>query len=331
MTAVTNGKHSDLPSLDLPSFGLPWAPDRQDVRVFRRWLAICLAAVAALGVAVPLFDLPVPVKEERQDLPVDLARILLDKPEPIVIPEPPKPEPRVIPEEKPVPVQQKPKVIAPTPEPQVADVREKARESGLLAFKDAFADMRESVDVSKLQDTASIQRGTGEAATIDRSLITSKTGTRSAGVNVSALSRDTGGVALSGRETTKVAASDGAIGAGGVRASVTASSNDNGTGEAGDARSRSIEDIRRVFDSNKGSIFAIYNRALRADPSLQGKVVLELVISPTGEVMNCQVVASELADPSLVERIVSRVRMFDFGNRDVRTTTISYPVHFLPT
>jgi len=139
-----------------------------------------------------------------------------------------------------------------------------------------------------------------------------------------------GGVALSGRETTKVAASAGAIGAGGVRASSTAS-NDNGTGMAGDARSRSIEDIRRVFDSNKGSIFAIYNRALRADPSLQGKVVLELVISPTGEVMNCQVVASELADPSLVERIVSRVRMFDFGNRDVRTTTISYPVHFLPT
>ena len=324
MTAAAHVHHFDLP------FDLPWALDRQDARLFRRWLGICLATVIVLGVAVPLFDLPVPVKEERQELPVDLAQILLDKPEPIVIPEPPKPKPKVIPEEKPVVVQRKPMVIAPTPEPQVADVREKARESGLLAFKDAFADMRESVDVSKLQDTASIQRGTGEAATIDRSLITSKTGTRSAGVNVSALSRDTGGVALSGRETTRVAASDGAIGAGGVRASSTASS-DTGTGKAGDARSRSIEDIRRVFDSNKGSIFAIYNRALRADPSLQGKVVLELVISPTGEVMNCLVVASELADPTLVERIVSRVRMFDFGNRDVRTTTISYPVHFLPT
>lgn len=325
MTAVAHVHH-----FDLPAFDLPWAHDRQDVRVFRRWLGICLTAVITIGVAVPLFDLPEPAKEAQQELPVDLAQILLDKPEPIVIPEPPKPEPKVIPEEKPVPVQQKPKVIAPTPEPQVADVREKARESGLLAFKDAFADMRESVDVSKLQDTASIQRGTGEAATIDRSLITSKTGARSAGVNVSALSRDTGGVALSGRETTKVSASDGAIGAGGVRASSTASSN-NGTGTAGDARSRSIEDIRRVFDSNKGSIFAIYNRALRGDPSLQGKVVLELVISPTGEVMNIQVVASELADPTLVERIVSRVRMFDFGSRDVRTTTISYPVHFLPT
>ena len=320
-----------VPQIDLPQFDLPWAIDRQDTRVFRRWLGLCLAAVLVVGIAVPLFDLPEPVQVEREEPPMDLAQILLDEPKPIVIPEPPKPK-KVIPvQQKPVPVQERPRVVAPTPEPTVADVREQARESGLLAFKDAFADMRESVDVSKLQDTAAIARGTGEAATIDRSLLTSRTGARSSGVNVSALSRDTGGVALSGRETTKVAASEGAVGAGGVRASSADSASGNDTGAAGDPRSRSIEDIRRVFDSNKGSIFAIYNRALRTDPSLQGKVVLELVISPSGEVMNCNVVASELADPSLVERIVSRVRMFDFGSRDVRTTTISYPVHFLPT
>ena len=86
-----------------------------------------------------------------------------------------------------------------------------------------------------------------------------------------------------------------------------------------------------MFDANKGAIFAIYNRALRKDPTLQGKVVLELVIDPGGQVTDCKVVATELVDDALVAKIVSRVRMFDFGVREVSTTTISYPVHFLPT
>jgi outer membrane biosynthesis protein TonB len=174
--------------------------------------------------------------------------------------------------------------------------------------------------VSKLNDTASLQRGAGEAARLDRSLLTSKHASRSAGVNVAALSSNTGGVALSGRETTKVEAPEGASGQRGNRERGVA-----------DPRQRSIEDIRRVFDSNKGAIFAIYNRALRKDPTLQGQVVLELLIDPSGRVVDCKVVSSELADTSVVAKLVSRIRLFDFGAKDVATTTISYPVHFLPT
>jgi hypothetical protein len=59
--------------------------------------------------------------------------------------------------------------------------------------------------------------------------------------------------------------------------------------------------------------------------------VLELVISPAGEVMDVKVVASEIDDETVVAKIVSRVRLFNFGRRDVGTTTISYPVHFLPS
>ena len=86
-----------------------------------------------------------------------------------------------------------------------------------------------------------------------------------------------------------------------------------------------------MFDSNKGAIFAIYNRALRKDPTLRGQVVLELSIDPSGRVVECKVVSSELADTSVVAKLVSRIRLFDFGQRDVAMTTISYPVHFLPT
>lgn len=38
-----------------------------------------------------------------------------------------------------------------------------------------------------------------------------------------------------------------------------------------------------------------------------------------------------LADESLLAKILTRIRLFDFGRREVGVTTISYPVHFLPT
>ncbi len=310
-----------MSAITFNQYDLPWTIGTLDRRRFNRLLTIFVGLVVLFGVVVPLLTLPEIKREELEALPPQLARIVIEKPAPVIPPPPPvikdepKPVPQKTPEKKPQPV-----VVKPIPQPTVADAREKAAISGLLAFKDAFADMRDAVDVAKLNDTGSITRGTGEAATIDRSMLTSKHGTRSAGVNVSGLSRDTGGVALSGRATTKVDAPPGAVGAKGTHAQRVA-----------DARERSIEEIRRVFDANKGAIFAIYNRALRQDGSLQGKVVLELKIDPTGQVLDCRVVSSELGDESLVGKIVSRIRLFDFGRKDVGTTTISYPVHFLPT
>lgn len=308
MSAIVAGLHE---------FDLPWDNNRADRRSLRKWLGICLGILLLIGLPMPFLNLPEVDREELEQLPPQLARIMLDKPKPKLIPPPPKEVEEVKPEvEKPLVKEE----VKPKAEPKVADAKEKAALSGLLAFKDAFADMREAVDVSKLQDTGAIQRGAGEAASIDRSLLTSKHSTRSAGVNVAALSRETGGVALSGRETTKVDAPENVTGNGGVRKRVVA-----------DARSRSIEEIRRVFDSNKGAIFAIYNRTLRYNPALQGEVVLELVIDPQGRVVDCKVVASEISDQTMIDKIVNRIRLFNFGGRDVRTTTIRYPVHFLPS
>ena len=310
-------------------YELPWTSVSD--RRFRLLLAVCLALYVLFGLLMPWLTVPTVVHEAFKSAPPPLAHIVLEKP-PIVIPPPPevKPEPLPKPEikaekppepKKPLPQINKP-VVA---ERSVSDAREKAAVSGLLQFKDSFADMRDAVDVGKLNDTGAIRRGSGDAATLDRSLLTSNHGTRSSGVNIGALSRNTGGVALSGRETTKVDAPVGAVGNGGTHAT-------HGNGDKDlDPRERSIEDIRRVFDSNKGAIFAIYNRALRQDPSLQGKVVLELQIDPEGHVLACRVVSSELPDPALMEKIVSRIRMFDFGRKEVGTTTISYPVQFLPT
>ncbi len=313
----------------LQEFDLPWVTKRGDRQRFIGFLGAFLAITLLFGVVIPLIELPVVERAELEQLPPALAQIKLEKPE-IKIPPPPPPkvedkiEPKVekeVPKEAPVkPIEKKIEPIKPT----VSDAREKAKVSGLLAFQDAFADMRNAVDVASLTDTAAIQQGAGESASIDRSLLTAKSGTRSAGVNVAAMSRETGGVALSGRETTRVDAPEGARGTGREKKKKIAKN-------AGEARDRSIEEVRRVFDTNKGAIFAIYNRALRKNPGLQGKVVLELTIAASGRVVDCKVLESEITDEAVVAKIVNRVKLFDFGSRSVRQTRINYPVHFLPS
>ncbi|MGK0224797.1 MAG: protein TonB, partial [Limisphaerales bacterium] len=273
-------------------FDLPWALGGEHRANFKKWLILCVGFVVLSGLIMPWLQLPEVERTELEELPPQLARIVMEKPKPKA---PPPPPPKEVEEVKPNDEPKPKEEVVVKAEPKVADAKEKAQVSGLLAFKDAFADMRAAVDVSKLQDTAAIQRGAGEAASIDRNLLTSKHSTRSSGVNVSALSRETGGVALSGRTTTKVDAPENIAGSGGVRKPRQV-----------DSRDRSIEEIRRVFDSNKGAIFAIYNRTLRSNPALQGEVVLELVIDPNGRVIGCKVVASEITDQTMIDKIVNR-------------------------
>ncbi|HHJ15519.1 MAG TPA: energy transducer TonB, partial [Gammaproteobacteria bacterium] len=93
---------------------------------------------------------------------------------------------------------------------------------------------------------------------------------------------------------------------------------------------RSIEEIQIVFDRNKSAIYSLYNRALRKNPSLQGKLVIRLNISPSGKITSIDLVSSELGDPALERKLVQRIKMFNFGAKQVDAVTITYPIDFLP-
>jgi protein TonB len=97
-----------------------------------------------------------------------------------------------------------------------------------------------------------------------------------------------------------------------------------------DKSARSEEDIRKVMDKNKGAIDAIYNRALRKNPTLEGKVVFKMVIEPNGRVSSASIVSSELEDPALERKLLSRIRLINFGAADVTQTTLNYSFDFLP-
>jgi len=69
---------------------------------------------------------------------------------------------------------------------------------------------------------------------------------------------------------------------------------------------------------------------LRENAELQGKLVLELTIAPTGDVTMCRVVSSELKDPELERKIIALVRLFHFDPKDVDSITTTKPIDFFP-
>ncbi len=86
-----------------------------------------------------------------------------------------------------------------------------------------------------------------------------------------------------------------------------------------------------MFDRNKAAINNIYNRALRANPTLRGKVVFRLTIAPSGELTRVEVVSSELRDAALERKLVLHIKRITFAAKDVAATTLNYTMDFFPS
>ncbi|HUH37380.1 MAG TPA: AgmX/PglI C-terminal domain-containing protein [Spongiibacteraceae bacterium] len=309
---------------------LPWTAGSDEDRRFRRYVRNAIIAFAVMAVLVPLIPVPELEREELEKLPPQLARIVLEEktlPVPKKVeppkPEPLKPEPKPEVAKKPEPKPKPEPVVKPEPKvipkvDKVAEARQKAAKSGLLQFQDELAAMRDDTALDKVAN-ASLTRANAQAAQLDRAVITANNRKTSGGINTAKLSRDTGGVALSGRETTTVDAPAG----------THIASKRSGTDDA-QRSGRSDEAIRKVMDSNKGAVFSIYNRALRVDPALAGKFTVQLVIEPSGQVSAIKIIASELGSADLEQKLLARIRMIAFGAADVVRTTLNYSFEFLP-
>jgi len=144
----------------------------------------------------------------------------------------------------------------------------------------------------------------------------------SGGINTAALSRDVGGTggSLEGVEFSRVESAIGSDFFGEERPL-----------SDGPGPSRTDEEIQIVFDRYKAALYRIYNRELRRNPTLQGKVVLRLTIEPDGSVSSCKIDSSDMQAPALESKIVARVEKFNFGPKEgVPAITILYPIDFLP-
>jgi len=293
-------------------FELPWETDQEANDRFRKILRVLLIILAVFGILFPL--LPSPKHTIAEEVPERLARVMMQTPKPPPPPPPPKPK-----EEKPK-IEPKVAMVKP-PVDEHQRAKDKAQKQ-LNQVKDELADLRDVMDLTPLE-TKNLSGAVGADSHAERSLITSKVGSGSGGITSANASRGfgTGAGSLTGHNTTAVSSG---IAKSGLNARGPAASGGGGK----PARSR--EEIELVFDRNKGRIYSLYERALRENAELQGKLVLELTISPNGEVTMCRVVSSELKDPDLERKIISLVRLFRFDPKDVDTITTTKPIDFFP-
>jgi periplasmic protein TonB len=290
-------------------YELPWSPSEEMERRYRKILRNLVIVFAIVAVIIPFLP-----RQERvvntESLPERVVQLVMEPPPPPPPPPPPKPEQK--------PVEKVP--VSPKPVPPV-DARVKASKSGLLASVDDLAALRD-IDLDKLAKNQPKTNDPGDVTQVTRSLITSKAGGTSGGISSPTSSGlAAGGGSLNGIRVAQV--KDPTLAAGNQGNGATRG---GGSGKA----SRSADEIALVFTRNKGAIDAMYARALRDNPALQGKVVLEITISPAGDITAARVVSSDLNDPEFESKLLARIKLFKFDAKDVATLTATKPIDFFP-
>ena len=101
-----------MPTFDGPDLALPWSSVRDEDTKYRKLLIIFLSVFLVFAIVIPWVSVPELSREDKEEIPENLARLLLEEqeiPEPIVEPTPPViqdeiPEPEPEPEPEPVQV-----------------------------------------------------------------------------------------------------------------------------------------------------------------------------------------------------------------------------------
>ena len=211
------------------------------------------------------------------------------------------------------------------PEPNVGRV-------GILAFKEQFASLAQDQNAPRLGTDARYAAADEVGESSSHSVLTTNTPGSSGGIDAGSLSRSVGGGGgrggggggnggMPGLKVVRATSSIAPIGGGGDRPKA----------HSGPGASRTDEEIQIVFDRYKSAFYRDYNRELRRNPTLQGKMVLRLTIEPDGAVSMCQLQSTDMDAPDLVTQVLTRVRAMSFGAKDgVLAVTIVYPIDFLP-
>lgn len=307
-------------------------------RRYRRIQTTLLAIFLALAIIIPLLELVGVEEGGGQTTDTTYVNILpeaeiaeqVEEPKPA---EEEKPEPEPVEEKKPEPKQEPAPKRTPEPKPEPTQeqleqaAREVAKQSGINALADQLADLRDNtlsgLDAARplSDEVISARPGAGGGGA---SSVASSAASGSGGIGTASATapRTQSGAGLGQRRTTVVQAPKG------IGPDLTK------PGQAGNAKiaGRTLEEIQLVFDRNKASFYSMFNRALRENPDLRGKVVVKLTIAPSGAVTACELVSSELGDPDLEAKVIQRVKLLNFGAKNVPEFIYpNYPIVFLPT
>ena len=296
----------------------PWSLTYEEDRRFRWILLQTLAVSLVIGVATPYLRLPQPEADITQPLPPRRVHLLAEQegPAPTLAPA----KPAAVAPKSPAP---------PTPSTAagqaqatpVATPREKAASSGVLAMGAALKELQATVP-----RTGTTSRGNGTASKADGAPAQASTLTAN-------VTRGSGGIE-GGVPHQSVLGAPGLPQREAGRAGNSLAGSDTGTLQASTTSrggGRSQQQIQELLDRNKGAMYTLYNRELRNNASLQGKLVMSITIAPAGHVTRCVILSSELDSAALEQQLVDLVSRLDFGEKPgAGAVTTKIPIEFFP-
>ncbi|MGI2038524.1 AgmX/PglI C-terminal domain-containing protein [Shewanella frigidimarina] len=328
MTTATLHHHEANQSFN--DLGDLFKPSKQD-KLFKQILWLLLLVYVVFAVVVPMLEQVELPREVKEQVPPQLAKIILQEkqlpppvkpevkpPEPLPEPEPAPPEEKA--PEKPVEQAVKPQVVQPVTRDAA---KQKASTSGLAAMKDELFSMREAFDV-KPAAQRKLDQTTAQEVKVKRDLLARAANKQTDSLAKSTISQTVAAESLSGNQTQQirlakeeVLASQGAV-------SEKAS-------QASQGGQRSEAALRRTLEANKSRLYSLYNRALRKDPFLKGKVMFEIVIQPNGNISKVTIKSSELNNPKLERQLTLVLRSISFPAEKVALMTTIWAIDFFPS
>jgi protein TonB len=293
---------------------------------FTQILQLLIGLYLLIAVVVPFIEQVEAPREVKEKVPVQLAKIMLKEKK---LPVPEKPKEKPIEDKKPEDVKDKPekkekpkeKIEPPKTKRQAA--KQKAQTSGLAAMKDELFAMRDAFEV-KPSATTKLSKTTANEVKIKRKLLASTANTQSSNLSVAKTTQTVASDALSTRSTQQVRLSEEE-----VLASTDTVVEESLTAQKAGQRSEVV--LRRTLEANKSRLYARYNRALRKDPFLQGKVLFEIEIAASGKVSKVTIKSSELKNAKLERQLTLILRSIKFDAVSVGTTVTIWAIDFLPS
>jgi protein TonB len=316
-----------------PQARQPWSGNREEDRRFRRILLAVLLVFGIMSYLVPHWTLPPLETPWEPDLPPRIARLIAERLEPAprqgATAQRTAPAPVAASASRPAAVDLPADTPAAAPrggaEQAGAPAPDRVAQTGVLALSERLAELRSRVPLARMAEPrAGAPEGDTRARSRPPSRLTADVAGGSVGIGADPVStREVlGAGALPGKSLASVQPAS--TGGGDGPDSDGASAERPGSG-------RSQEEIQEILDRNKRAIYALYNRELRFDPTLRGKVVVGLTIAPSGAVTECRILSSELNAASLEQKLVLLIKRIDFGAKPgVPSVSTRVPIEFFP-
>ena len=83
--------------------------------------------------------------------------------------------------------------------------------------------------------------------------------------------------------------------------------------------------VQKVFSRRKGAIKYCYEKALKKNSSVKGKVTIRFTIGPAGRITSASVAANTTGDSAIGQCIVGKVKSWRFPPPEGGSATFSFP------